>query len=185
MMYRPPVLHHSCTEDITSRSSCSSSGSEQEESDAEGDKDSTEDEEAEEPQKADREETVVAPDQTGEPSAEETSAADAECAVANSAGDSTEIDISDSSIPSGNEMKQSDDTSGDTEVAEMVRGSNRDAEQERGECKTDKCWIFPLSLLAELQPRKLYVSLHQVDAVPALQCQCGMFTERFRHFCKR
>ena len=130
------MLHHSCTEDTTSCSRCSSSGSEQAESEAEGDKDFTEDEE-----------TVVALDQTGEASAEETSA---ECAAANSAGDSTEIDISDSSIPSGNEMKQSDDTSGDTEAAEMVGRSNQDAEQERGECKTDKCWIFPLLIPAEL-----------------------------------
>lgn len=146
-MYSPPMLHLSRTEDTKSSSSSSSSGSDQEESDAEADKESREDETAEQPKEADQEETVVPPHETDEPNPEEAtesaSAVAKDSDVQNSAGDSTEIDISDSSVPSGNENKQSDDTSGDNEVEKMVVESKQEEEQERGECVNQQILQLP------------------------------------------
>lgn len=84
---------------------------------------------------------VSPPDEKEKPNPEEAAAAETESAMAkdsdlqDSAGDSTEIDISDTSIPSGQENKQSDDTSGDKEALKMVDEGKQEEEQEqeRGE----------------------------------------------------
>lgn len=55
--------------------------------------------------------------------------------IQNSAWESTEIDISDASIPSGNNNKLSDDISGDKEVEEMLDERKQEEEQVRGEYK--------------------------------------------------
>ena len=49
-----------------------------------------------------------------------------------SAGDSTEIDISDSSVPSGTENKLSDTTSGEKDAEKMVDEGKEEEEQEQG-----------------------------------------------------
>lgn len=135
------MFHLSCTEDMKSRSGSSFSGSDREESDAEATKESREDEKAEQPKEVDQEETAVPQDEKDESNPEEVAAPEAESAmpkdsdIRDSTGYSTEIDISDTSVPLGNENKQSDDTSGDKEVEKMVDESKQEEEQERGEYK--------------------------------------------------
>uniref|UniRef100_A0A3B4YYF4 Glutamate rich 3 n=1 Tax=Stegastes partitus TaxID=144197 RepID=A0A3B4YYF4_9TELE len=126
-------------------SGSSSSGSDQEESDAEETKDSKEEEKAEQPKEVDGEQTVAPPDEKDEPNPEEAAATEGESAVAkdsdiqDSAGDSTEIDISDTSVPSGNDNRQSDDTSEVKDAEKTVEESKPEEEQERGEYKpTDR-----------------------------------------------
>lgn len=134
------MLCLSQTEDIKSQSGSSCSGSDQQASDAEATKDSREDEKPEQPVEVDQEEHLLP--EKDEPKPEEAAAAtEAESAVANdselqdSAGDSTEIDISDSSVPSGTENKQSDDTSEDRKAEKTVdEGKEKEGQaQERGE----------------------------------------------------
>lgn len=144
------MLIFSCTEDIKSCSRSSSSSSSQEESDAEATKDAGEDETAEQPEEVhqDEEKIVVSeadgtsPDEQDEPNPEEPAATETESAfpkdsdLQDSAGDSTEINISDTSAPSGTENKQSDDTSVDKEAESMVDEIKQEEEQERGEYKS-------------------------------------------------
>ncbi|XP_068581972.1 glutamate-rich protein 3 [Cebidichthys violaceus] len=125
-------------EDIKSHSGSSSSGSDREESDAESTKDSREDEK---PKEVDQEETVVPPDEIkDEPNPEEAAATEAEPAVPkdsdiqDSAWDSTELEVYDTGVPSGNENKQSGDTSGDKEVDE----NQQEEEQERAKSVQEK-----------------------------------------------
>lgn len=83
---------------------------------------------------------VASPDEQDEPNPEEAAATETESTFAkdlqDSAGDSTEINISDTSVPSGTENKQSDDTSVDNEAENMVDKSKQEEEQERGEYKS-------------------------------------------------
>ncbi|XP_044055810.1 glutamate-rich protein 3 isoform X2 [Siniperca chuatsi] len=122
-------------DDIKSHSGFSSSGSDREESDAEATKDSREDEKEEQPKEVDQAETAVPTDEKDEPNPEEAAATESavpkDSDIQNSAGDSTEIDISDTGVPSGNVNKQSDDTSGDKEVEKTVDESKQEEEQER------------------------------------------------------
>ncbi len=129
------MLCLSCKEDIKSHSGSSSSGSDREESDAEAGKDSREDEKAENSTEVNQEESVALLDEKDETATEVESAVAKDSDIQNSAGESTEIDISDSSVPSGNEFKQSDDTSGDKEAEKTVDESKQEEEQERGEFK--------------------------------------------------
>ncbi|XP_076577683.1 glutamate-rich protein 3 [Chaetodon auriga] len=121
-------------EDIRSRSGSSSSGSDREESDAE---DSREDEKAKQAKEVDEEETVVPPDEKDEPIPEEAAAAESAAAkdsdVQNNDGDGKETDISDSSVPAGNENKPSDDTSGDREAEKTVDESKQEEKEEEEE----------------------------------------------------
>ncbi|XP_022615161.1 glutamate-rich protein 3 [Seriola dumerili] len=144
-------------EDIKSRSGSSCSGSDREASDAEATKESREDEKAEQPEEVDQEETVAPPEEKDEPNPEEAAAAtEAESAAAkdtalqDSAGDSTEIDISDSSVPSGSENKQSHDTAGDKEAEKTVDEGKQEEgqEQKRGEYK-------PTDTAVELSPENV------------------------------
>ncbi|KAI3368285.1 hypothetical protein L3Q82_007998 [Scortum barcoo] len=134
-------------EDIKSHSGSSSSGSDREESDAEATVDSRGEEKADKPKEADQEETEVLPDEKDEPNPanpEEAAGTESESAVAkdsdaqNSAGDSTEIDVSENSVPSGIENKQSDDTAGDKEVEQTVDESKQEEEQERAKSVQEK-----------------------------------------------
>uniref|UniRef100_UPI0037E8A243 glutamate-rich protein 3 n=1 Tax=Semicossyphus pulcher TaxID=241346 RepID=UPI0037E8A243 len=131
-------------EDIKSRSGSSSSGSDREESDAEATKDPREDDKAEQPKEVDEEEAAPPPEVKDEPHPEESAATEAESTapkdsdIPNSAGESTEIDISDTSVPSGNENKQSDDTSGEKEVQKTVDESKQEEEQERAKSVQEK-----------------------------------------------
>uniref|UniRef100_A0A3Q3KAY1 DUF4590 domain-containing protein n=1 Tax=Monopterus albus TaxID=43700 RepID=A0A3Q3KAY1_MONAL len=119
-------------EDIKSRSGFSSSGSNREESDTEATQDLREDETTKQPEEVDPEEDVTPTDKpNSEEAAESAMAKDSD--TPGSAGDSTEIHISDTSVPSGNENKHSGDTSGDTEAEKMVDESKQEDEQERGE----------------------------------------------------
>ncbi|XP_029286166.1 glutamate-rich protein 3 [Cottoperca gobio] len=125
-------------EDIKSRSGSSSSGSDRDESDAEA---TREDEKAEQPKEVDHEETAVLPDgKKDEPHPEEAAATEAEPAarkhsdIQDSAGDSTEVEVCDTSVLSGN--KQSDDTSGDKEVEKDE--SRQEDEQERAKSVQEK-----------------------------------------------
>ncbi|KAM8745879.1 glutamate-rich protein 3 isoform 1-T1 [Acanthopagrus schlegelii] len=122
-------------EDIKSRSGSSSPGSEQEESDTEAVRDSREDEKADQPQEVDQEGTAVPLDET-EPATETEAAAAKDSDTHNSAGDSTEIDISDTNVPSEN--KQSDDTSGDREVEKTVDECEQEEEPERAKSVQEK-----------------------------------------------
>uniref|UniRef100_A0A665UQL4 Glutamate-rich 3 n=1 Tax=Echeneis naucrates TaxID=173247 RepID=A0A665UQL4_ECHNA len=127
--------------DSDSRSGSSSSGSSREASDAEATKDSREDEKAEQPEELDQEETVAPPEEKKQPNPEEGAATETEPAVAkdsdlqDSAGDSAEMDIPDSSIPCGSEIKQSDTISVEKEAEKTVdEGKQEESqEQERGE----------------------------------------------------
>ncbi|XP_038572917.1 glutamate-rich protein 3 [Micropterus salmoides] len=132
-------------EDIKSHSGSSSSGSNQEESDAEATNDSREDKKAEQPKEVDQEETAVfLADERDEPNPKEVTATEAESPVPkdsdiqNSAWESTEIDISDASIPSGNNNKLSDDISGDKEVEEMLDERKQEEEQVRAKSVQEK-----------------------------------------------
>lgn len=81
---------------------------------------------------------IASPDEQDEPNPEEAAAAETESAFAkdsdfqDSAGESTDINISDS-ILTGTEYKQSGDTSVDKEAESMVDKSEQEEEQERGE----------------------------------------------------
>ncbi|XP_068175367.1 glutamate-rich protein 3 [Antennarius striatus] len=119
-------------EDIKSTSASSFSGSDREDSD-ETDKDSGENEKVEKP-KAD-----FKRDQTDEQNPVAASPTEAESAVAkDSAGDSTEIDMSDTSVPSENKNKQNDDTSEDKEVEKMVDKNKHEEEPERAKSVQEK-----------------------------------------------
>ncbi|XP_028259892.1 glutamate-rich protein 3 [Parambassis ranga] len=126
-------------EDIRSRSGSSSSGSDQEEADAEVEK---EDEKTEQPKDVDQEETVSPPDEKDEPKLEEAAAATEgnsamtkDSDMQDSAGDSTEIEISDTSLPSGNENRHSEDTSGGKDTEKALEGSK---EKERAKSVQEK-----------------------------------------------
>ncbi|KAM3620356.1 uncharacterized protein V6R79_021988 [Siganus canaliculatus] len=111
----------------------SSSASDREESDGEVEK---EDKKAEEPKEVSgEEEAVPPPDETGEADPEEAAVAEAEPApesdLQNSAAESTEIDVSDTTVPSENDNKQSEDTSGDKEAEQTVDESKPEEEEER------------------------------------------------------
>ncbi|KAM7388357.1 hypothetical protein PAMP_024535 [Pampus punctatissimus] len=131
-------------EDAKSHSGSSSSGSDREESDTEAPKDSRENEKAEQPTEVDQEETVAPSDENDEPNLEEATAVESAAAAAkdsdiqDSPWDSTEIEISDASAPSGNENKQSDDTSGDKEDEKTVDESKQEDEQERAKSVQEK-----------------------------------------------
>ncbi|CAJ1060381.1 glutamate-rich protein 3 [Xyrichtys novacula] len=124
-------------DDIKSRSGSSLSASDQEESESEAAK---EEKKAEQPKEVDEKETAAPADKKDEPQPEDTSTAEVESAapkdsdVLNSAGESTEIDISDTSAPSGNENKERDDTSGEKTVNE----SKQEEEQERAKSVQEK-----------------------------------------------
>ncbi|XP_034438663.1 glutamate-rich protein 3 isoform X1 [Hippoglossus hippoglossus] len=104
-------------DDMKSRSGSSCTNSDQEASDDEATQDHRE--KVEQTAAVDEEETVAPPDEKDETYPEEAAATEAESGAAkepdlqNSAGDSTEINISDTSVPLGQELKQSDDTSGE------------------------------------------------------------------------
>uniref|UniRef100_A0A3Q1EQA9 Glutamate rich 3 n=1 Tax=Acanthochromis polyacanthus TaxID=80966 RepID=A0A3Q1EQA9_9TELE len=131
-------------EDIKSRSGSSSSGSDQEESDAEDTKGTNEEEKAERPKEVDPEEAAAPPDEKDEPNPEEAAVTEGESAVVkesdvqDSAGDSTEIDISDTSVPSGNENRQSDDTSGGKDAEKTIEENKPEEEQERAKSVQEK-----------------------------------------------
>lgn len=109
----------------------------------------------------DLEADIAPPDEQGEPNQEKAAAIEEESAVAkgsdlqDSAGDSTEIDISDTSVPSGNENKQSEDASGDKEAEKMVDKSKQEEEQERGEYESADTGV-------ELSPEWQTGSVHLV-----------------------
>ncbi|CAI5639614.1 unnamed protein product [Oreochromis niloticus] len=122
-----------------SSSSGSSSGSEHEESDAEATRDINEDEKAEQQKEDSQEETIAQPEEKDEPDPEEDVATEAECSAAkdshmDSAGDSTEIEISDTSVPSGSETRQSDDK----EAEKTLEEGKQEEEQERAKSVQDK-----------------------------------------------
>lgn len=120
--------------DMRSHSGSSSSGSEHEESDAEATRDINEDNKAKQQKEDSQEETIAQPEEKDEPNPEEDVATEAEFSAAkdshmDSAGDSTEIEISDTSVPSGSETRQRDDKDAEKTVEE----GNQEEEQERGE----------------------------------------------------
>lgn len=120
--------------DMRSHSGSSSSGSEHEESDAEATRDINEDNKAKQQKEDSQEETIAQPEEKDEPNPEEDVATEAESSAAkdshmDSAGDSTEIEISDTSVPSGSETRQRDDKDAEKTVEE----GNQEEEQERGE----------------------------------------------------
>ncbi|XP_034557859.1 glutamate-rich protein 3 [Notolabrus celidotus] len=129
-------------DDIKSRSGSSLSGSERADSDTETT--TREEDKTEQPTEVDEEEAAVPPDEKDDPQPEEDPTTEAEPAapkdsdVPNSAGESTEIDISDTSVPSGNKNKQSDDTSGEKEVDIMVHENKQEEEQERAKSVQEK-----------------------------------------------
>lgn len=119
--------------DMRSHSGSSSSGSEHEESDAEATRDINEDNKAKQQKEDSQEETIAQPEEKDEPNPEDV-ATEAESSAAkdshmDSAGDSMEIEISDTSVPSGSETRQSDDK----DAEEPVEEGNQEEEQERGE----------------------------------------------------
>ncbi|XP_025759171.1 glutamate-rich protein 3 isoform X4 [Oreochromis niloticus] len=126
-------------DDMRSHSGSSSSGSEHEESDAEATRDINEDEMAEQQKEDSQEETIAQPEEKDEPDPEEDVATEAECSAAkdshmDSAGDSTEIEISDTSVPSGSETRQSDDK----EAEKTLEEGKQEEEQERAKSVQDK-----------------------------------------------
>ncbi|XP_069006396.1 glutamate-rich protein 3 isoform X2 [Embiotoca jacksoni] len=125
----------------------------QEETDAVATKESKEEEKAEQPKEADQEETDDPPDEN--PNPEEAAATttvatvaaaetEGESAVAKDSGlldsaeDSTEIEISDTSVPSGNENRRSDDISGDKDAGKAAKESKQEEEQERAKSVQEK-----------------------------------------------
>ncbi|XP_026160687.1 glutamate-rich protein 3 [Mastacembelus armatus] len=115
-------------DDIKSRSATISRVRNHEESDAETTEDLREAKETQKFDEVNQEETVASPQEPNPVDAaatESTVAKDSN--TQDSTGDSPEIQISDATDPSGNENKESDDTSGDKEVDE----SKQDEEQER------------------------------------------------------
>jgi len=127
--------HLSCTKE--SRSGSSFSGSDLEESDAEATKDSKEDDDH--LKEEDQEEEAAPVGEKDEPNPEETAATEVMSALAkdseiqDSAGDSTEIEISDTSVPSANGNKPSEDSSGDQNNNKTAGESKNEEDQERGE----------------------------------------------------
>ena len=122
------MLHLCCTDDIKSASGSSSSDSEQEESDAEVTK---EDEKAEHIQEVHPEESAV----PLEAATEAIPAAPEDSDKQDTAGDSTEIEVCETSVPSANENQQSEEISAEKDVEKMVDESKAEQEQERGECE--------------------------------------------------
>uniref|UniRef100_A0A672I4L7 Glutamate-rich 3 n=1 Tax=Salarias fasciatus TaxID=181472 RepID=A0A672I4L7_SALFA len=124
---------------IKSRCGSSSVGSDQEESDNEAANNPKEEEKAEQPEEVNQEESVSVSNEKEEPNLEEVVATKGESPVVKdsdmqtSAGESTEIEISDTSALSGNEKRQSDDISGDTNAEKTAEESKQEEEQERGE----------------------------------------------------
>ncbi|XP_062251646.1 glutamate-rich protein 3 [Platichthys flesus] len=120
-------------DDIKSRSGSSCTSSDQEASDDEATQDHRE--KAEQTSVVDEDETVAPPDEKDELYPEEAAATQAACGAAidpdlqHSAGDSTEIDISDTSVPLGQELKPSDDTSGEKEE---VKTEDEGKQEEQG-----------------------------------------------------
>lgn len=135
----PVHVYVTCTEDTRSHSGSSSSGSERDESDAEDAEDINEDKKAEQPGEDRRAETVAQPVENDEPNPGEAAATEDSASVArdshvDSAGDSTEIEISDTSVPSGSDTRQSDGK----DAEKMIEESKDEEEQERGEYKTTR-----------------------------------------------
>lgn len=97
-------------------------------------KDSTKEEEAGQPKEDDDDvaETAATMDQNEEPKSDETAAAKVEV-TSDSAGDSTEIEISDTSTTPGSVTKQGDDASEDKINEETVHENKTEDEQDRGE----------------------------------------------------
>lgn len=122
-----------------SRSGSSISSSNQDKSDVETVKDSTKDDEAG-PHKADDDdddvEVTAAPtDQNEEPKSHETAAAKVE-AASDSAGNSTDIEISDTSTTPGSVTKQGDEASENKKDEETFHENRTEDEQDRGEFVT-------------------------------------------------
>ncbi|XP_004555118.3 glutamate-rich protein 3 isoform X1 [Maylandia zebra] len=126
-------------DDMRSHSGSSSSGSEHDESDAEATRDINEDNKAKQQKEDSQEETIAQPEEKDEPNPEEDVATEAESSAAkdshmDSAGDSTEIEISDTSVPSGSETRQSDDKDAEKPVEE----GNQEEEHERAKSVQEK-----------------------------------------------
>ncbi|KAI9547622.1 hypothetical protein NQZ68_014888 [Dissostichus eleginoides] len=118
-------------EDIKSASGSSSSDSEREESDAEVTK---EDEKAENIKEVDPEETAV----PLEAATEALPAAPKDSDKQDTAGDSTEIEVCETSVPSANENQQSEEISAEKGVEKMVDESKAEQEQERAKSVQQK-----------------------------------------------
>ncbi|XP_060934875.1 glutamate-rich protein 3 [Limanda limanda] len=120
-------------DDMKSLSGSSCTSSDQEASDDEATQDHRET--AEQTAVVDEEETVSPPDEKDEPYPEEAAVTEAESGAAkdpdvrDTAGDSTEIDNSDTSVPLGQELKQSDDVSGEKEE---VKTEDEGKQEEQG-----------------------------------------------------
>ncbi|XP_072245773.1 glutamate-rich protein 3 [Leuresthes tenuis] len=125
-----------------SRSGSSFSGSDLEESDAEATKDSKEDDNH--PKEENQEEEAAPVGEKDEPNPVETAATEVMSALAkgsdiqDSAGDSTEIEISDTSVPSANGNKPSEDSSGDQNNNKMAGESKNEEDQERAKSVQEK-----------------------------------------------
>ncbi|KAK2907774.1 glutamate-rich protein 3 [Channa argus] len=124
-------------EGIRSRSGSSSSGSTREESDgdAEVTKDSREVETAEQPEEVEQDEAVAPPEEGDKPNPEE---ALKESDLQESVGDSSEINIFDTSFPSASENQQTEDISRDREGEKAVDKGKREDEQERAKSVQEK-----------------------------------------------
>lgn len=116
----------SSTKDITSRhsSSASTSSSDQEESEAETDTDR--------PEESDHEETAAPPEQQCQPDPETSEVGPKDSEVKNSAEDSTDVTICDSSGPS----RAGSNPSADTEVGQTPDESKREEDLARSEWKS-------------------------------------------------
>ncbi|KAM4549197.1 glutamate-rich protein 3 isoform 2-T2 [Odontesthes bonariensis] len=141
---RVPERDASETEDEIddTRSGSSLSGSDLEESDAEATKDSKGGDNH--PKEENREEEAAPVGEKDEPNPEETAATEVMSALAkdsdmqDSAGDSTEIEISDTSVPSANENKPSEDSSGDQNNNKTAGESKDEEDQERAKSVQEK-----------------------------------------------
>ncbi|KAM9385831.1 glutamate-rich protein 3 [Pholidichthys leucotaenia] len=126
-------------EDTKSHSGSSSHGSDQEESDAEDTKEPKEDEKTEEPKEVTEEETTASPTEKNKLRPEEAAHTEDKCTapsdsnMLDSAGDSTEIEISDTSMPLGDNNRSSEDTSGEKDEEIMA-----EEEQERAKSVQEK-----------------------------------------------
>ncbi|XP_024859700.1 glutamate-rich protein 3 isoform X2 [Kryptolebias marmoratus] len=124
-------------EDTMSRSGSSVSSSDQEESDAETVKDSTKDEKAGQPKEDDQEDLAAPANEGEELKSEEAAAAKVEPTF-DSAGDSTEFEISDTSAASGGVNKQGDDASEGKNNEEMGHKNKTEDKQERAKSVQEK-----------------------------------------------
>ncbi|XP_058494518.1 glutamate-rich protein 3 [Solea solea] len=115
-------------EDIKSRSGSSCSGSDQEVSDAEDAEDSKKDEKAE-LHREDNQELKLNPEEAAAATEGESGLA-RDSDLQHSAGDSTEINVSDTSVPSGQEHRQNDDTSEGKEAESRGEEGKRDEEEQ-------------------------------------------------------